>query len=117
MSRGSRNFAPRKGHHVAHGLAPTQQTNLSNRYMTALQLDTMNTQLWQNIGAIADSKPLMKRLSSYVARLVRERKDPTLMTEEEFLAKLERGEEDYRQGRTHRMLPGEDLDTFLQRVG
>ena len=30
--------------------------------MTAVQLNAMNTELWQSIGAIADSEQLMKRL-------------------------------------------------------
>ena len=77
----------------------------------------MNTQLWQNIGAIADSEPLMKRLSKYVARLVKAKNDPTLMTREEFYAKIEQAEEDYKQGRTYRMKPDEDLTMFLRRLG
>ena len=61
--------------------------------MTAVQLNAMNTELWQSIGAIADSEPLMKRLTRYAKKLVKEREaDPTLMTEEEFFAKLERAE-------------------------
>ena len=76
----------------------------------------MNTQLWQNIGAIADSKPLMKRLAKYVARLVKEKNDPTLMTKEEFMEKLEKGEEDYRQGKTYAMLPGESFEDFRNRI-
>jgi hypothetical protein len=31
--------------------------------MTAVQLNAMNTELWQGIEAIADSEPLMKRLT------------------------------------------------------
>ena len=85
--------------------------------MTAVQLNAMNTELWQSIGAIADSEPLMRRLTRYAKKLVKEKEDPTLMTKEEFMAKLERGEEQYRQGKTQRMHPGEDLDTFLKRVG
>jgi hypothetical protein len=85
--------------------------------MTALQSDAMNTQLWQNIGAIADSKPLMTRLAKYVARLVKEKNDPTLMTKEEFMAKLEKGEEDYRQGKTFAMMPGESYEDFRKRIG
>jgi hypothetical protein len=85
--------------------------------MTAVQLNAMNTQLWQNIGAIADNEPLMRRLSKYVARLVKAKDDPTAMTREEFYAKIEKAEEDYRQGKTYRMLPGEDLTTFLRRLG
>ena len=54
----------------------------------------MNTELWQSIGAIADNESLMRRLTRYAKKLVKEQeKDPTLMTQEEFFAKLERGEE------------------------
>lgn len=61
--------------------------------MTAVQHKAMNRELWQGIGAIADSEPLMKRLTRYVKKLVKEREaDPTLMSEEEFFAKLDRAE-------------------------
>lgn len=85
--------------------------------MTAVQLNAMNTQLWQNIGAIADSESLMKRLCKYVSRLVKEKNDPTLMTKEEFYAKIEQAEEDYRQGKTFAMLPGESYPDFRKRIG
>ena len=32
-------------------------------------------------------------------------------------AKLAKGEEEYRQGKYYEMLPGENLDDFLKRVG
>ena len=61
--------------------------------MTAIQLNAMNTQLWQGIGAIADDESLMKRLTKYVAKLVKEKNaDPTLMSKEEFFAKIDRAE-------------------------
>ena len=55
--------------------------------MTSVQLNAMHTELWQSIGAIADSETLMKRLTRYAKRLVKERNDLTLMSEEEFFAK------------------------------
>ena len=55
-------------------------------------MNTVNTELWQGIGAIADSEALMKRLTRYVKKLVKEKNDPTLMTKEEFFAKIERAE-------------------------
>lgn len=85
--------------------------------MTAVQLNAMNVQLWQNIGTIADNEPLMKRLSKYVARLVKAKDDPTLMTKEEFYAKIEKAEEDYRKGKTFAMLPGENYMDFRKRIG
>ena len=61
--------------------------------MTAAQLNAMNTELWQSIGAIADSEPLMKRLTRYAKKLLKERQtDPTLLTEQEFFDKVERAE-------------------------
>ena len=85
--------------------------------MTATQLNAMNQQIWQGIGAIADSEALMKRLAKYVAKLVKEKEDPTLMTKEEFYAKLDRAEAAYARGEYAEMLPGEDLTTFLRRQG
>lgn len=38
------------------------------------------------------------------------------MTKEEFYTMIERAEEDYQQGRTHRILPGESLNDFLKRM-
>ena len=63
--------------------------------MTAIELNTMNTELWQSIGAIADSETLMKRLTRYAKKLVKEKNDSTLMTEEEFFAKIERAEKQH----------------------
>lgn len=85
--------------------------------MTAVQLNTIYTQLWQNIGAIADNEPLMRRLSKYVAKLVKAKDDPTLMSREEFYAKIEKAEEDYKQGRSFSMLPGESYADFRKRIG
>ena len=82
--------------------------------MTATQLNTMNTELWQSIGAIADSEPLMRRLTRYAKKLLKEREaDPTLLTKEEFLRSLDEGEEQYRQGKTHTISSPEQLREFL----
>ena len=85
--------------------------------MTTVQLNAMNVELWQSIGVIADSEPLMKRLTRYAKKLVKEKEDPTLMTKEEFFAKIEESERQIERGEYHTMLPGEDLTAFLRRVG
>ena len=56
--------------------------------MTLAQINTMNTELWKNIGSIADSEPLMRRLAKYAAKLVREKQDSALMSKEEYFAKI-----------------------------
>ena len=82
--------------------------------MTALQ---MNAELFRAMGEIADDETMMAKVLKYVKKLAAQKADPTLMTKEEFFAKLERAEEEYRQGKTYRMLPGENLEDFLKRIG
>lgn len=85
--------------------------------MTAVQLNAMNTELWQSIGAIADSEPLMRRLTRYAKKLAKAKNDPTLMTKEEFFAKIEQAEQQMERGEYSTLLPGEDLTTHLKRLG
>jgi len=59
----------------------------------------------------------MKRLTRYARKLVKEKNDPTLLTKEEFFAKIERAEEQAARGEGMKKLPGEDLETFLKRNG
>ncbi len=82
--------------------------------MTALQL---NAQIWHDMSLLADSEPMMKRVAKYLRKLVKEKEDPTLMTKEEFFAKIEKAEEDYREGKTYAMLPGEGFKEFRKRIG
>ena len=78
--------------------------------MTAAQLNAMNTELWQSIGAIADNESLMKRLTRYAKKLVKEKEDPTLMTKEEFFAKIERAEK--QPGKSFASV--EELDKYIR---
>ena len=85
--------------------------------MTAVQLNAMNIELWQSIAAIADRESLMKRLTRYAKKLVKEKNDPTLMTKEEFFAKIEQAEQQMERGEYSVLLPGEDLTAHLKRMG
>jgi len=78
--------------------------------MTAIELNAMNTELWQSIGAIADSEPLMKRLTRFAKKLVKEKNGSTLMTEEEFFAKIERAEK--QQGKSFASV--DELDKYIR---
>ena len=80
--------------------------------MTAAQLNAMNTELWQSIGTIADSEPLMKRLTCYAKKLVKEKQDPTLMSKEEFYAKIERAEK--QPGKSFASV--EELDKYIRSI-
>ena len=85
--------------------------------MTAVQMNALNAQIWRNMGILADSEHMMKRVARYLSKLVKEKEDPTLMTKEEFFAKIERAEQQAARGEGMKMLPGEDLATFLKRNG
>ena len=85
--------------------------------MTAVQLNALNAQIWRDMGVLADSESMMRRVAKYLSKLVKEKEDPTLMTKEEFFAKIEESERQIERGECHTMLPGEDLTAFLRRVG
>ena len=78
--------------------------------MTPLQL---NAELFRAMGKIADDETLMKKVLNYVKRLAAKKEDPTLMTKEEFFRRVDEA----KKGPTYRMLPNEDLTTFLSRIG
>lgn len=78
--------------------------------MTALQL---NAEFFRTMGKIADDETLMKKVLNYVKRLAAKKEDPTLMTKEEFFRRVDEA----KKGPTYRMLPNEDLTTFLSRIG
>lgn len=79
--------------------------------MTAME---MNAQILRDMAEIADSEPLMKQLAKYLKKLVAQKKaDSALMTKEEFFARIDEA----KKGPTYKMLPNEDLTTFLRRLG
>lgn len=83
--------------------------------MTAAQINAMNTELWQSIGAIADSESLMRRLTRYAKKLLKEREaDPTLMTKEEFFASLDEAEEQYCQGKCKTFDNTDSMNAWLR---
>jgi len=82
--------------------------------MTAVQLNTMNTELWQSIGAIADSEPLMKRLTRYAKRLAKEKeKDSTLMSKEEFFRMIDEAKQEIADGKGRRFTNVDEMNAWL----
>lgn len=82
--------------------------------MNAIQ---MNAEILRNMSIIAEDEHLLRRAAKFLRKLVKEKEDPTLMTKEEFFAKIEDSERQIERGECHTMLPGEDLTFFLRRVG
>ena len=83
--------------------------------MTALEL---NAELYRAMGEIADDETLMAKVLKYVKKLATQKKaDPTLMTKEEFFAKIEQAEQQIERGEYSVLLPDEDVTTHLKRLG
>ena len=83
--------------------------------MTAIQ---MNAQILRNMSIIAEDEHLLKRAAKYLCKLVTEKQaDPTLLTKEDFFARVDEARDQIRRGEGVEMLPDESLDEFLKRVG
>ena len=83
--------------------------------MNALQL---NAELYRNLSIIAEDEGMLDKVVKYVRRLAKQMTcDPTLMTKEEFFARVDEAEREIAQGKGKRMLPNESLDEFLRMVG
>ncbi len=78
--------------------------------MTALQL---NAELFRQLSIIAQDEAMIAKLLKYAKKLTAKKEDETLVSKEEFMASLERGEEEYRQGKTHRLNSIDELHSFL----
>lgn len=78
--------------------------------MTAIQ---MNAELLRNMSIIAEDENLLKRAAKYLRKLVAEKKDPTLMTKEEFFARVDEAREEIRQGKCKRFSNPEEMNAWL----
>lgn len=82
--------------------------------MANVRVNTIDTKLLQGIGIIADDESLMKRLTRYVSKLVREKAaDPTLMTKEEFFRMIDEAKEQARQGKVRSFDSVEEMNRWL----
>ena len=83
-----------------------------------MTINELNAEVLRNLSIVAEDENLLKRVAKYLRRVVAEKqKDPTLMTEEEFFARVEEAEEQYRQGHYTTMMPGESVEDMLKRCG
>lgn len=78
--------------------------------MTSIQ---MNAELLRNMSIIADDENLLRRAAKYLRKLVAEKEDPTLMTKEEFFARVDKAREEIRQGKGKRFSNPEEMNAWL----
>ena len=81
--------------------------------MTAVQLNAMNTELWQSIGSIADNEALMRRLTKYAKKLAKEKEDdPALFTKEEFFSRIDEA----KKGPSFELKEGETIEDLIKNL-
>ena len=78
------------------------------------QTIALNGDFFYDLSIIAQDESLLKRAMKYIKRLAREQKnDPTLMTEKEFMAKLDRAERDIAEGKGTTFVNLDDMHSWL----
>jgi uncharacterized short protein YbdD (DUF466 family) len=75
--------------------------------MTALQ---MNAELFRQLSIIAEDEGLSAKLMKYIKRLTAKKQDPTLMTKEEFFARVDEAE----KGPSKRFESVAELDRYIR---
>ena len=78
--------------------------------MTAIE---MNAELLRNMSIITEDENLLKRAVKYLRKLVAEKEDPTLMTEEEFFARIDKAEEEIAEGKGITFTNKDDMNAWL----
>ena len=81
--------------------------------MTAVQIANLNAEIQRNLGALSEDETMLNRVAKYLRRLVKEKKDPTLMSKEEFVQKIERSKKEALEGKVHSIKSKEQLSRFL----
>lgn len=82
--------------------------------MTAIQ---MYAELLRNMSIIAEDDNLLKRAAKYLRKLVAEKEgDHTLLTKEEFFARVDKASKQARQGQVHRIETKDELNQFLNSI-
>ena len=90
------------------------QSGIKDKKMTTMQSATLNAVMLRNMSIIAEDETLLRRVSRYLRRVVAEKlSDSAEVSKDEFFASLERGEEEYRLGKTHRIESVKELKNFL----
>lgn len=78
--------------------------------MTTMQL---NAEIYRSLSIIAENENLMKRAAKYLKKLATQEKDETLMTKEEFFAKIDESLQQAREGKVVTFDNTADMNAWL----
>jgi len=81
--------------------------------MTSVQIGALNAEIFHNIGTIAEDENKLKKLAKYLRRLVKEEKDPTLMSKEEFFARIDKAEREIAEGQCTTFTDMDEMNAWL----
>ena len=72
----------------------------------------MNAELFRQLSIIAEDESLSAKLMKYIKRLTAKKQDPTLMTREEFFARVDEAE----KGPSKRFESVAELDRYIRNL-
>ena len=78
--------------------------------MTTIEL---NAEIYRTMGVIAEDEGLLRQALKYLKKLAAKKEDETLMTKEEFFAKLDRAVKDIAEGKGIRFSNLDDMYRWL----
>lgn len=79
-----------------------------------MTISQLNAEISQNLTLLSENEDMMVRVAKYLRKLVKEKEaDPTLMSKEEFFAKLEKAEESIKQGKGTTFSNPDEMNAWL----
>ena len=82
--------------------------------MTAIQIANLNAEILRNLGTLAEDETMLNRVAKYLRKLVKEKEDPTLMSKEEFFAKIDEAKNEIANGKGKTFANVEELDRYIR---
>lgn len=83
--------------------------------MNTAAINSYSAEILRGLGAISDNEASLARVAKYVRRVVKEQeKDSTLMTEEEFFARVEKAEKQIADGKGITFANLDDMNQWLK---
>ena len=81
--------------------------------MTAVQLANLNAEIQRNLCTLSEDETMLNRVAKYLRKLVKEKGDPTLMSKEEFFARIDEAKREIEEGKGITFDNLEDMNAWL----
>lgn len=78
---------------------------------------TLNPSFLRDLGVIAEDEGLLTKAIRYIHKLATKKEDSTLITKEEFFARVDASRAQYERGEYHTIRTPEELNKFLNSFG